>query len=70
MRFADWLSERDVSDAEFARRIGVTRETVRRYRTGARTPDKETMGRISAETLGAVTANDFFATPINEGVVG
>ena len=45
--------------AEFARRIGVTNESVRRYAHGQRFPRPEIMRRIMAATDGAVGPNDF-----------
>lgn len=56
----DWLTDHDVSDAEFGRRIDRSAEAVRRYAAGLRIPDRETMPRIVRETGAAVTANDFF----------
>lgn len=47
------------SYAEFARLIGVSRQTVQRYLTGERTPNLHTMGRIEAATEGRVTVSDF-----------
>lgn len=60
MTLKDWLAENEVSRAEFGRRIERSIEAVRRYETGERVPDKETMSRIFRETDGAVTPNDFF----------
>jgi DNA-binding transcriptional regulator YdaS (Cro superfamily) len=44
----------------FAKSIGVSAETVRRYLNGERIPDKKRMSRIALATHGQVTANDFF----------
>lgn len=59
MRFADWLTTTETSEHHFAARCGVARETVRRWRTGARDPDLETMARIFDLTGGQVTPNDW-----------
>ncbi len=56
----DWMTDHDISDAEFGRRIERSAEAVRRYAAGLRIPDRETMPRIVRETAGSVTANDFF----------
>ncbi len=56
----DWLSAEQLSVSEFAVRIDRTAEAVRRYVTGERIPDRETMPKIAVQTSGAVTANDFF----------
>lgn len=60
MTLKEWLSEQEVTVPQFAARIGRTSEAVRRYATGERIPDKETMPLIATETQNAVTANDFF----------
>lgn len=60
MTLKEWLSNHDVSAAEFATRIGRTTEAVRRYVSGERIPDKATMPLIADATDSAVTANDFF----------
>lgn len=62
----DWLTDNEVTDAEFGRRIERSAEAVRRYAAGLRIPDRETMPRIVRETRGEVTANDFFGI---EGIV-
>lgn len=56
----EYLTRADIDRIEFAARIGVSTETVRRYLTGDRIPDKERMLRIALATDGQVTANDFF----------
>ena len=59
---ADWLRSRDITDADFAARIGVSRGTVGRYCRGERFSDPQTLLRIRAQTEGAVTADDMLAT--------
>lgn len=58
-----WLTDQEVSNAEFGRRIGRTAEAVRRYAEGERIPDRETMPKIVRETAGKVDANAFFDIP-------
>ena len=59
MKLADYLEQEAVSDAEFARLIGVKRQAVHRYRKGARFPDRRVLSKIHEVTNGRVTANDF-----------
>lgn len=55
-----WITSTNTPDNEFARRIGVSRVTLFRLKTGRRLPDRSVMEKINAETGGAVTPNDFF----------
>ncbi len=66
MTLKDWLEREGLAPASFAPRIGRSSEAVRRYASGERIPDRETMPLIAAATAGDVTANDFFgiALPI------
>jgi transcriptional regulator with XRE-family HTH domain len=59
MKLADYLESNSLSRAEFAERIEVTPEAVRRYLSG-RVPTPEVMKRIALATACEVTANDFF----------
>lgn len=59
MRLATYLTQNGISDADFAKRIGVERQSVYRYKTGERYPDRVTLVAIHRATDGAVTANDF-----------
>ena len=69
MKLGDWLKRNQVTRADFARRIGVSPGAVtlicREHRSWL---SRETAERIVAETLGAVTPNDFLdpapTTPI------
>lgn len=47
------------TEAAFAREIGVYQSSVWRWVRGERTPNPQTLRRISVATEGAVTANDF-----------
>ena len=60
MTLADYLSVHSLSAAEFARRIGVSTQTVYRYRDGDRIPEKDSMERIATVTGRAVMPNDFY----------
>lgn len=59
MTLRDWLLENGLSPAQFAQRIGRRVQSVHRYLSGERIPDRETMAIIFAETGHQVTANDF-----------
>lgn len=63
MKLSAWLTESGTSDTDFARRIGVSRQTVWRYTDDGRVPKRSVMERIRTATNGAVTADDFFAGP-------
>lgn len=60
MKLARYLETQEMTDADFARLIGVERQAVHRYRTGQRIPTKEILTKIFDSTGGAVSANDFF----------
>jgi len=61
-----WLTQNAIDNSEFAQRIGVTTEAVRRYRLGERRPRNETiLAAIDRETNGVITPNSFYA-PIVE----
>lgn len=59
MRLDQFLSENEMTAAEFGRRIGVTPQAVLRYREHLRTPKPVVMKRIIDATEGRVTPNDF-----------
>lgn len=60
MTLSEYLQEAQIDRRQFAARIKVSNETVRRYLNGERIPDRKTMGKIALATGGKVTANDFF----------
>jgi transcriptional regulator with XRE-family HTH domain len=57
---SQYLQEAQITRAQFATRIGVSSEAVRRYVAGTRIPDKPVMEKIALATGCKVTANDFF----------
>ncbi|WP_245442946.1 helix-turn-helix domain-containing protein [Methylobacterium terrae] len=61
MKLADYLSDAQIGDSTFAGRIGVTRQTLWRYKSGERRPEWDVLERISRETGGQVTPNDFLS---------
>lgn len=60
MTLGEWLEDTGKTIPQFATEIGRTPEAVRRYVSGARIPDRDTMPLIATATGGKVTANDFF----------
>jgi len=63
MKLATYLENNEISDAAFARQIGVERQAVGRYKSGDRFPEKPILLKIYEVTAGAVTANDFADLP-------
>jgi predicted transcriptional regulator len=61
MRLAKYLTEKSLTAAEFAKKVSVSDESIRRYLRGDRRPSAEVMKRIARRTKGEVTANDFYA---------
>jgi DNA-binding transcriptional regulator YdaS (Cro superfamily) len=60
MKLSDYLTHNSISPADFAKSIGVSKETVRRYIVGDRRPARKKLPVIVEATKGEVTANDFF----------
>jgi transcriptional regulator with XRE-family HTH domain len=61
MKITDWLTQNKISDADFAERIGVTRQALWRYKAGDRIPKVRILERIQHETCGEVRPADFFS---------
>jgi transcriptional regulator with XRE-family HTH domain len=61
MKLSHWLTERDMSLAEFAALIEVKVQSAHRYARGERFPRPAIMQRIKAVTLGTVAEADFYA---------
>jgi hypothetical protein len=59
MDLKTYLRENNTDAAAFAIRVRVTKEAVRLWISGGRTPRPIIMRRIVDETNGAVTPNDF-----------
>jgi transcriptional regulator with XRE-family HTH domain len=60
MQLRKWLIQKEMSPAEFARRIDRSVATVSRAVNSKVVPSRITMERIIRETDGDVTANDFY----------
>jgi transcriptional regulator with XRE-family HTH domain len=63
MKLADYLSAKQMADADFATAIGVTRQAVHRYKTGERMPEWPVLARIKDVTAGEVSPDDFLQSP-------
>lgn len=63
MRLTEYLQQHDLSDAEFADEIGVTRMQVWRYRNAVAIPKPGMMAKIAQRTRGHVTPNDWVPVP-------
>jgi transcriptional regulator with XRE-family HTH domain len=59
MKLDQFLAEKDMSRAEFAKAIGVSEVSVTRYIGRTRIPQPAVMARINDVTNGQVTPNDF-----------
>jgi DNA-binding transcriptional regulator YdaS (Cro superfamily) len=61
MHLSEHLDTHGLTYSAFARQIGVSAETVRRYCNGERVPAPSIMRRIIRATEGKVTADSFYA---------
>lgn len=61
MKLADYLIRENMTNAAFARRIGLSKSAIGRLRSGQRQPSWPVMVRIISETKGDVQPNDFHA---------
>jgi hypothetical protein len=60
MKLDDYLRERGLTSAEFAKLAGLAgKQSVHHYRHGLRFPTAENLRLIHTATKGVVTANDF-----------
>lgn len=60
MQLTHWLSAQDLSNKQFAKRLGASPSAVGRWRRGMRTPSAPYMRKIVTLTKGQVTPSDFF----------
>ena len=63
MKLRDFLADRNLSEAELGRLLGVGQATVNRYIRGERIPRPEVMRRIVEVTEGKVGPADFYDLP-------
>lgn len=59
MTLDEYLTSKEITDADFAKRIERDPGTVSRLRRGLTKPDWQTLPRILDATNGEVTPNDF-----------
>ena len=59
MKLAEYIALKGTNVADFAKRIGVTQQTVYRYLDGSRLPRWDVMWRISKVTGAAVEPRDW-----------
>lgn len=63
MKLELFLEKSDLSESQFAKMIGVHRNTIYKYTKGERRPEEEIMLLIAQVTGGLVTPNDFYDLP-------
>lgn len=61
MKLADYLAKHSIKRTDFADLIGVSQSYITQLCQDRIWPGRDIIGRIAAETNGAVTANDFMA---------
>lgn len=54
-----FLEESGLTNAAFAERVGVSEATISRLRNGKQTPSWDLIQRITVETAGRISPNDF-----------
>jgi transcriptional regulator with XRE-family HTH domain len=64
MTLQEWLLDRNVSQSELARAIGVAPSTVTKYVQGTRIPRREVLIKICEHTDDAVGPADFYLKTI------
>jgi DNA-binding transcriptional regulator YdaS (Cro superfamily) len=67
MDLGTYITENGADIAELAKKLGVTKEAVRLWVAGSRTPRPDAMRRIVDATGGQVTPNDFLAATVDAG---
>ena len=60
MKLADYLTQEQLSDADFAAKVKCDRTTILRVRNGTHKPSASLMEAIAIETGGIVQPNDYF----------
>ena len=62
MKLKDWLTERGMPQAEFARRVGVNRTTLYQWLNGIAHPNYKNYLKIKEITNGQVKYEEIFQT--------
>lgn len=66
MQLSAYLLQRDLSAAEFGRRVDISKQAMSRYVRGVRIPRRDVMARILVETGGRVKPGDFYRIDAKE----
>jgi len=61
MKLKEYLSMKDMTDAQFSELLGKERSVVTKYRLGKVMPPLEVIAEIERATKGAVSFRDFLA---------
>lgn len=70
MKLDQYLTQRGMTDAAFAEKVGRSQSSINRIRRGETRPDWKTMERIVEETGGEVSPNDFLGIDVPEVISG
>jgi transcriptional regulator with XRE-family HTH domain len=62
MKLDQWLQSQDITQTDFAARLGTTGASLSRIVAGAQWPSAPLMAAIERETGGEVTASDILAS--------
>lgn len=65
MKLSQYIADQKLNDERFAKQVSASKSVVGKWRRGERIPSGIYMRRIVMVTNGAVTANDFFSTPVS-----
>ena len=63
MTLSEYLAETKATEAEIARRTGLSQPTINRIRNGVGNPTIDVLKRIAEATEGRVTPNEFIGIP-------
>lgn len=59
MKLIDWLSQENISDEAFGRRVGRSQSQISRIKRGLSRPSLDLVEVIERETSGTVTVDDW-----------
>ena len=62
MKLKSYRTEKNITLADLAAKVGVSEVAMSRYERGERIPRRDVMSKIEQVTDGAVQPNDFFDT--------
>ena len=67
MTLDEWLKSTSTKEAPFGERVGVSQQTINRYRKGTAFPGPGVMPEIVKATGGKVQPEDFYASSSSRG---